>query len=58
MKDFYNIPSYGELLAVAQINLNAAIEGTFTPKAALDAIVKEHTRILSQSSDALEWELY
>ncbi len=58
VKDFYNIPSYGELLAVAQINLSAAIEGTLTPKAALDAIAQEHVRILSQGSNALGWELY
>jgi multiple sugar transport system substrate-binding protein len=58
VKDFYNVPAYSDLLAVSQLNLHAALEGKLTPKAALDAIAKEHTRILSQSSNAKGWELY
>jgi multiple sugar transport system substrate-binding protein len=58
VKDFYNVPAYSDLLAVSQANLHAALEGKLTPKAALDAIAKEHTRILSQSSNAKGWELY
>lgn len=58
VKDFYNIPAYSDLLAVCQSNLNAALEGKLTPQAALDAIAKEHTRILSQGSNVKGWELY
>ncbi len=50
VKDFYNIPEYGELLPSAQAALsNYVVGGQGTAKEALDAIAKEHTRILTEA---------
>ena len=46
LKDFYNTPNYSELLTVTQKELNEAIAGTKTPKAALDEIAKEHQSVM------------
>ena len=46
LKDFYNNPEYSELMQSTQKHLNEAVAGTTTPKAALDAIAKEHQAIL------------
>jgi multiple sugar transport system substrate-binding protein len=48
LKDFYNNPSYSELLTVSQTELNAAIAGTKKPKDALDAIAKAQQEILDK----------
>ncbi len=47
VKDFYNIPVYGELLTVAQRELNAyVVGGEGTAKSHLDTIATEHAKIL------------
>lgn len=46
LKDFYNNPEYSELLTPAQNELNAAVAGAKTPKAALDAIAKAQQPVL------------
>ena len=49
VKDFYNIPEYGELLTPAQAALSDyVVGGTGTAQEALDAIAAEHTRILTE----------
>ena len=48
VKDFYNIPEFGELLPPAQTALsNYVVGGQGTAKEALDAIAAEHTKILT-----------
>jgi len=50
VKDFYNIPEYGQLLPPAQTALsNYIVGGQGTAKEALDAIAKEHTQILTDA---------
>ncbi len=46
LKDFYNTPEYSELLTVSQTELNAAVAGAKSPKAALDTIAKTQQPIL------------
>jgi multiple sugar transport system substrate-binding protein len=47
VKDFYNIPEYGQLLPPAQTALsNYVVGGQGTAKEALDSIAKEHDAIL------------
>ena len=49
VKDFYNIPEYGELLAPAQTALSDYIVGgKGTAQEALDTIAAEHTKILKK----------
>ena len=49
VKDFYNIPEYGELLPPAQTALsNYVVGGQGTAQEALDAIAAEHTKILKE----------
>ena len=49
VKDFYNIPQFGELLPPAQTALSAyVVEGTGTAEEALDSIAAEHSKILTQ----------
>jgi multiple sugar transport system substrate-binding protein len=46
VKDFYNIPIYGQLLPSAQAALsNYVVGGQGTAQEALDAIAKEHEAI-------------
>jgi len=49
LRDFYNIPEYAELLDACQKHWNAALAGTETPQAAMDALAKEHTEILKKA---------
>jgi multiple sugar transport system substrate-binding protein len=50
VKDFWNIPEYGELLPIAQREFSKyVIEGQGTAKEALDNIAKEHTEILKKA---------
>ena len=46
LKDFYNTPNYSELLTVSQKELNQALSGAQTPKAALDTIAKTQQGIM------------
>lgn len=50
VKDFYNIPVYGELLRVAQDELGAyVVGGEGTAQEAMDAIAAQHSEILQDS---------
>jgi multiple sugar transport system substrate-binding protein len=50
VKDFWNIPVYGELLAVTQREFSKfVVEGTGTAQEAMDTIATEHDRILRDS---------
>jgi len=46
VQDFWNVPQYNELLAAAQQYVGEALDGTKTPKEALDALAVEHEKIL------------
>ena len=47
VKDFWNVPMYGELLEVAQRELSKfVVEGVGTAKETMDRVAKEHDRIL------------
>ncbi len=46
LQDFWNVPVYNELLAAAQRQIGEALDGKQEPKAALDALAKEHAVIL------------
>jgi len=45
LQDFWNVPEYNELLAIAQQYVGEALDGVKTPEEALNAIVKEHEAI-------------
>jgi hypothetical protein len=48
VKDFYNIPEYGQLLAPAQTALNNyVVGGVGTAEGTMDALAAEHTTILT-----------
>jgi multiple sugar transport system substrate-binding protein len=50
VKDFYNIPEYGQLLTPAQAALsNFIVGGKGTAKEAMDAIAAEHTKVLTDA---------
>jgi multiple sugar transport system substrate-binding protein len=49
IQDFWNVPQYNELLAVAEQRLGEALDGVKTPKEALDAISTEHDRIFKEA---------
>ena len=49
IQDFWNVPAYNELLAVAEQRLGEALDGVKTPKEALDAISTEHDRIFKEA---------
>ena len=49
MQDFWNVPSYNELIAAAAQRIGEAIDGKATPKDALATLAEEHEKILSQS---------
>jgi multiple sugar transport system substrate-binding protein len=49
LRDFWAVPEYAELLDICQINWNAAIVGTITPKEAMDKIAKEHERVFREA---------
>jgi multiple sugar transport system substrate-binding protein len=48
LKDFYNNPSYAELLEATQIDWNKAVTGNMTPQAAMDDIAEKHEKILKE----------
>lgn len=49
VKDFWNIPAFGELLQVAQTELGEyVVNGQGTAQEALDAIAEQHYQILSE----------
>jgi multiple sugar transport system substrate-binding protein len=49
VKDFYNIPEYGQLLPSAQAALSGyVVEGTGTAQEALDTIAQEHEQIFKE----------
>lgn len=50
LQDFWNVPAYNELLAVAQQNLGEALDGVTPTKAALDAIAEKSQQILKESA--------
>jgi multiple sugar transport system substrate-binding protein len=50
VKDFYNIPEYGQLLAPTQAALsNYVVGGQGTAKEALDTLAKENTQVLTDA---------
>jgi multiple sugar transport system substrate-binding protein len=50
VKDFWNIPVFGELLEVSQRELSEYIvEGQGTAEEAMNAIAEEHDRILREA---------
>jgi len=49
LQDFWNVPAYNELLAVAQQYLGEALDGVKTPREALDKLAEEHAKILKES---------
>jgi multiple sugar transport system substrate-binding protein len=49
LRDFWNVPAYNELLAVAEQRLGEALDGVKTPKEALEAISTEHDRIFKEA---------
>ncbi len=49
IQDFWNVPVYNELLAVAEQRLGEALDGVKTPKQALDAMSIEHDRIFKEA---------
>ena len=50
VKDFWNIPEYGQLLEVAQRELSAfVVEGTGTAQETMDRIAQEHRAILVEA---------
>jgi len=44
LQDFWNVPSYNSLLAVAQKYVGEALDGVKTPRQALEAIAAEHDK--------------
>lgn len=46
LQDFWNVPVYNELLAVAQQHLGEALDGVTSSKEALDTIALKHEKIL------------
>jgi multiple sugar transport system substrate-binding protein len=48
LQDFWNVPSYNDLLAVAVRELGAALDGKKTPEEALKTMAEEHEKILSK----------
>jgi multiple sugar transport system substrate-binding protein len=47
VKDFYNIPVYGELLRVAQDEMGAyVVGGEGTAQEAMDSVAEQHAEIL------------
>jgi multiple sugar transport system substrate-binding protein len=49
LQDFWNVPQYNELLAVAQKYVGEALDDVKTPKEALDAIAEEHEKIFAEA---------
>ena len=49
LQDFWNVPVYNELLAVAARHLGEALDGIKTPEEALDQMAAEHEMIFMQA---------
>jgi len=49
LRDFWNLPEYTKLVNIQTQNVNAALNGTEDPKAALDKIAAEQQAILDES---------
>lgn len=49
LQDFWNVPVYNELLAAAQRLIGEALDGKQEPKAALEALAKEHAVIFQDA---------
>jgi multiple sugar transport system substrate-binding protein len=49
LQDFWNVPSYNKLLAVAQKYVGEALDGVKESKEALDAVAAEHEAILKEA---------
>jgi len=49
VRDFWNVPQYNELLAVAQKHVGEALDGVKTPKEALDKVAEEHEKIFRKA---------
>jgi multiple sugar transport system substrate-binding protein len=49
VRDFWAVPEYNELLDSCQKHWNGAVAGIEEPKAALDAIAREHTQIFQKA---------
>ena len=49
VRDFWNVPVYNELLAVAQRYVGEAIDGVRSPQEALDQLAAEHEMIMMQA---------
>jgi multiple sugar transport system substrate-binding protein len=52
IQDFWNVPSYNELLSTASQRLGQALDGVKTPLEALSLIATEHERILKEAGNA------
>lgn len=48
VQDFWNVPSYNELIAAAAQHIGEALDGKTPPKQALAALAEEHEEILRQ----------
>lgn len=49
LQDFWNVPSYNELLAVAQRDVGQALDGVKTPREAMQSIAQEHAKIFAEA---------
>jgi multiple sugar transport system substrate-binding protein len=50
VQDFWNVPSYNELIATTTRQLGEAVDGKKTPKEALSTLAREHQKILANST--------
>ena len=48
VQDFWNVPSYNELIAAAAQRIGEALDGKTQPKEALVALANEHEKILAE----------
>ena len=51
LRDFWNLPEYAKLLNIQNTLVNAALNGTKAPDAALDEIASEQQAILDESAE-------
>jgi len=49
MRDFWNIPEFGDLLSIAQRYLTEAVDGKLTPKEALEHMATEQEQVLREA---------
>jgi len=48
MKDFWNVPVYDEMMRIEGATITSCYKGDISPKAALDKIAEEQTRVLRE----------